>query len=255
MAIEFQSNPGQIEQRRVRRTTVALPGTVRERSRSAVPATVIDLSVEGCRIESCGVPLEGNQIWVRLEGLESLSGRVAWTNGPIAGISFAQPLHPAVAARFTAAAHDLVPAAEEVASIASNVLAFAAPGSRREQIIEGIAQTDRSPLSQRKAPTGSGILGVISRQVMRRADHRSEKRFADAQTTAPMALAIGPHPATVENLSASGLCIRVALAADIGSTVQVEFEGCDSIQARIVWLADGLAGLSLPPASIDLCDR
>lgn len=255
MAIEFQRNPGQVEQRRVRRTKVALPGTVRERSRSAVPATVVDLSVEGCRIESGGVPLEGNHIWVRLEGLESLSGRVAWCNGYIAGISFAQPLHPAVAARFTAAAGDLVLATGDVGSIASNIVAFAALRTRREQIIEGIAQTERSPLSQRKAPTGSGILGVISRQVMRRADHRHEERFGDASTTAPMALQIDRQPANVENVSASGLCVRAPLGSDIGSRVPVEFEGCDAIEGQVVGLADGLAGLSLPAASIDLCDR
>ena len=255
MGIEFHRGLGQTEQRRVRRTKVGLPGTVRERSRSAVPATVKDISLEGCRIESGGAPLEGNHIWVKLDGLESLSGRVEWSEGYIAGVSFSQPLHPAVAARFTAAANDLGLPSHDPGPFASNVVGLEPLRTRREQILDGQAQPDRSPLNRRKAPSGTGMMGVISRQVLRRADHRHEERFNDAQTIAPMALAIDRRPAQVENVSPSGLCVRARLDAEIGGHVPVVFEGCEAIRAQVVWLADGRAGLSLPFAAIDLFDR
>lgn len=255
MGIEFHRELGQTEQRRVRRTKVGLRGTVRERSRSAVPATVKDLSVEGCRIESGGVPLEGSHVWVKLDGLESQSGRVEWSEGYTAGVSFARPLHPAVAARFTAAANDLDPPGHDFVPFASNVVGIEPLRSRRDQILDGHAQPDRSPLSRRKAPGGAGLSGVISRQVLRRADHRHEERFSDAHTTAPMALTIDRQSARVENVSPSGLCICAPLETEIGAYVPVEFEGCEAIRAQIVWLADGRAGLSLPFAAIDLFDR
>ena len=228
---------------------------MRERSRSAAPATVQDISTDGCRIESGGVPLEGHHIWVKLDGLESQSGRVEWSAGYVAGISFAQPLHPAVAARYTAAANDLDLASHDPGPFASNVVGLEPLRSRREQIICGITQGDRSPLNRKKAPSGAGLAGIVSRQVVRRADHRHEERFSDVRTTAPMALTIDRHAAQVENVSPSGLCVRAPIDADIGTHVPVEFEGCEPIRAQLVWLAQGRAGLSLPTASIDLFDR
>lgn len=255
MPIELLLNSGQPDQRRVRRSPVALVSTVRERSRSAVPAKVIDLSVEGCRIESGGVPLEGNQVWVRLEGLESLSGRVAWSQGYVAGVSFAQPLHAAVAARFTAVANDRFNTDVADAGPPMANLAIAQPlQTRREQIMNGQAANDHSPLKRIKAPSATGISGVINRQVMRRADHRGEDRFGD-MSSGGMDLRVDDVAAAVENVSPSGLCVRGLLDADIGSPVSVAFSGCEPICGHLIWRTDDRAGISLPPASIDLYEN
>ena len=55
-----------------------------------------DISPEGCRVEFVDRPSLDERVWIKLDGLAALEGKVAWINGHSGGIRFDQPLHPAV---------------------------------------------------------------------------------------------------------------------------------------------------------------
>lgn len=252
MKIEINRNQGFTEQRRTKRSDVGIDCTVRERSRSAVPAAINNFSASGIGIKSKGSPLPGSHIWVKLDGLDSVTGRVVWTNDNIAGVEFERPLHPAVALRFEPGVRQDGPCYAEHDQVPGTVTQLDPLLSRREQIMQGVAGSDLSPLKRRKQPTGVGILGSISRTVSRSSDHRHELRFGDPAATGEMTLTIGTLPAMVEDVSSSGLRIRTELMVDIGTALTVEFDGFEPIIGKVIWLGNGTAGISLPPQSIDL---
>lgn len=252
MAIEITSSGEFTEQRRTKRQGLQMACTVRERSRTAVPAAIDDFSADGIKIMSQGFPLPGNQIWVRLDGLESLSGRVAWCDGSTAGIEFERPLHPAVALRFEPGFKAESLAYPPLEQASDNVVEIDPLLSRRQQIMQGVSGPDLSPLKQRKRPTGAGILGSISRTIARKSDHRHELRFTDPTTTGQMALTISAQTARIEDVSSSGLRVRTDLAAEIGAELQVEFGDFEPIAGKLIWQGRGEIGISLPPESIDL---
>lgn len=240
------------ERRRNVRQGLVLDCTVRERSRTAVPAAASDFSVSGIGIKSHSSPLPGNQIWVKIDGLESLSGRVAWSNGSVAGIEFENPMHPAVAQRFVpnvtmeALPHPPLDQGE------SNVVELNPLLSRREQIMQGVSGSDLSPLKWRKQPTGAGILGSISRTITRKSDHRHELRFRDPTATGQMALTISAQAARIADISSSGLRVCTDLEAEIGAELRVEFGDFEPIVGKLIWQGKGEIGISLPPQSIEL---
>ena len=63
---------------------------------SAYPIVVEDISAVGCRISPPVNVAEGDRIWVKFGGLESLQSTVRWTRGWKAGARFEHPMHPAV---------------------------------------------------------------------------------------------------------------------------------------------------------------
>ena len=259
MAIGFQrsATQEQEEKRQVTRTRLVIASTVRERARSSVDAKISDLSPYGCRIEGFAMPMPGNQVWVRLPGLESQSAQVAWSQSGSAGIRFDQPLHPAVASRYTgdnpaATPHHMGAGSGESASLSRSDHGGDALLSRREQIISGIAANDHSPLAKRKRPRSADILNSITRQIVRTVDHRRTERFSNFTELAGGALSIGGKPAEVLSLSSSGLRATIAVEAEIGSTLPVCIEGFDPIPGRVVWMKDNEAGFCLPDDSFDL---
>ncbi len=251
MGIGFSRNSDFVEQRRARRSTVALDCSVRERSRSALGGAVRDLSALGCRIESPTMALAGNQLWVRLPGLESMIGMVIWSDGYQAGVMFDQPLHPAVALRYMPDVAAPTPA-NDFYDGPENVVPLSPLLSRREQIVAGMADTGISPLSTRKRQSGNGMATMISRRVQRRMDTRAEPRHADQALTGPMELSIDGKPARVADVSASGLRVYAELEAEIGHDLAVEFTGFDEITGRLVWMGGGEAGFSLATDALDL---
>ncbi len=232
---------------------LALKGNIRERGHSARDAGIAELSVHGCRAESRAFPPAGNQIWVRLPGLENLSGMIVWVEGSFAGISFDLPLHPAVLDQLVAPANDDV-ATTGHPVVPQDIVPFDPLLSRREQIIMGVVDTERSPLAKRRKPAQSGFGGMISRQVKRRADHRCEPRYLDLLGDCPPAIAVAGELATISDISAGGLRVTAdnAKALTIGRFVEVEVEGFDPIDGRIVWADPPEVGIALPPASFDL---
>ena len=64
---------------------------------SAVPATIDDLSCNGCRIGNHVRTLAvGSRVTIKFEGMEPLSGLVKWSNPDFAGLQFEASLHPSV---------------------------------------------------------------------------------------------------------------------------------------------------------------
>ena len=86
------------EGRRAERKEVLLGAGLRQRGAHSVTVQIIDLSVTGFRAATHLQLLEGQDIWVKLPGLESIHSRVVWMRGHMIGAEFARPLHPAVLA-------------------------------------------------------------------------------------------------------------------------------------------------------------
>jgi hypothetical protein len=84
------------KERRAKRTPVALDAGLRQRGAGGVTVEILDLSTHGFRARTHLALAPGTDVWLKLPGLETLHGRVAWMQGTLIGCAFAQPLHPAV---------------------------------------------------------------------------------------------------------------------------------------------------------------
>jgi len=82
--------------RNANRVPVAVRAGLRQRGASAVTVQILDLSTHGFRIDTHLSLEPGNQVWLRLPGLEATPAHVAWVEGHCAGCAFDRPLHPAV---------------------------------------------------------------------------------------------------------------------------------------------------------------
>lgn len=238
------------ERRHADRTSLYLKVTVRERGRTAQPAELTSISASGCEIQNAALLSDGSQAWVKIPGLESLLGRAVWTNGSRSGMQFEQPLHPAVAARFSnSALANVVTPGHGDGPV--NVSQF--PTSRRDQILMGHANDEGGLLFRKnKTEQGSTLEGMIKRSVRRTAQHRIEERYNDPTAKQAIELLIGNRPAYVSDVSASGLRARLDSPGKIGDTVSVEFGQLPAIEGRVVWIKDAHVGIDLPPNSIEL---
>lgn len=63
---------------------------------------ILDFSPHGCRVELVERVKPGDRLWVSLPGIETLEATTCWVDNFIAGVEFAQPLHPSVFAMLTA---------------------------------------------------------------------------------------------------------------------------------------------------------
>ncbi len=69
---------------------------VRRRFDNRYSVTLLDLSVEGCRVELVERAAVGDLLWISLPGLETIEAAACWTDGFITGVRFKRPLHPSV---------------------------------------------------------------------------------------------------------------------------------------------------------------
>ncbi len=251
MGIEVTPTGTACEHCAIKRSAFAFKAAVRERGRSAQSVRIVDFSAQGCRLDGAMLLATGQQIWIRLPGLEALSAQVMWCDYDVAGIAFDKPLHPAVARRF-------VPAQVEEVSTANGAGALADRGpvdpllSRREQIMQGVAANDHSPLKSRKQPTGRGMLGMIARHCTRTVDDRRDMRFKEFTQAGALTVTIDGVRAEVLDISSRGLRATVNLAAGIGALITVEVAGFAPIRGSLIWQCDNDVGLSLPDDSFDL---
>jgi hypothetical protein len=89
------SRPG--DRRWMARTQVNVAAAFRPRGRGRYAVTVDQLSPIGCRIAQAGCLSVGTYAWITFASLEGWYARVAWGDGDVAGLDFAQPMHAAVA--------------------------------------------------------------------------------------------------------------------------------------------------------------
>jgi hypothetical protein len=77
---------------------IAIPAVVLAKGGVRAKVSVTNLSREGCLVNSSAMSLrDGQDISLRIEGLESLPARVQWMSGTTASIAFEWPLYEPVA--------------------------------------------------------------------------------------------------------------------------------------------------------------
>ena len=70
--------------------------TMRRHGHANFRLRVFDLSPTGCKIELIERPNKGEDVLVKLDGLEVLQAEVCWLDRKTAGLKFARAIHPAV---------------------------------------------------------------------------------------------------------------------------------------------------------------
>ena len=81
--------------RKAERRIVNLAAALREQGAKSSKIVVVDISVGGFKAEADEAGhQEGDEVWLKLVGLEPLRSRVVWTKGREIGCEFEWPLHP-----------------------------------------------------------------------------------------------------------------------------------------------------------------
>ena len=80
------------EARKSPRRIVNVAAALREEGATTSSATVLDISMGGCRLKTEGAVEAGSEIWLKLPGLETRRSQIVWTEGPLAGCEFEMPL-------------------------------------------------------------------------------------------------------------------------------------------------------------------
>ena len=84
--------------RTAERRIVNLAAALRESGAKTGRIVVVDISVGGFKAEAEEPPQEGDEVWLKLAGLEPRRSRVVWvrdgTKGKEIGCEFEWPLHP-----------------------------------------------------------------------------------------------------------------------------------------------------------------
>ena len=82
--------------RRSERVVVSADVTLRKPGQPNYSVRVLDASPEGCKLEFVERPRQGDRIWVKFKGLETLEAEVCWIEDFVMGVNFIKALHPAV---------------------------------------------------------------------------------------------------------------------------------------------------------------
>lgn len=237
------------DRRRASRCAVAGGVAVRRAGHHRIAGTLQDLTQDGCRIVTALCAREGEHVWVRIPGLESLSGTVRWQGGDAIGLAFHNPLHIAVADRICG----LAPL--RLASRPSGARTARGSGSRRDRILSGDPGSG-SPLPERRyqAEHGNAQQSVFFQQPAPQYDTRGELR-RPAETFGLLTLRVEGRKLLVGDLSASGVGVVGVIPLEAGDPVEVEIEGHAPVLGAIAWRRPNSFGISLPPLSLDLYPR
>jgi hypothetical protein len=82
--------------RRSERVPLTADVSLRRPGQPSFQVRLFDASPEGCKIDSAGRAREGDKIWVKFEGLETIEAAVCWVKQSVMGVNFTRPMHPAV---------------------------------------------------------------------------------------------------------------------------------------------------------------
>jgi hypothetical protein len=80
--------------RKAERRIVNLAAALREEGARNAKVVVVDISEFGFKAESEEPHGEGDEVWLKLTGLEPRRSRVVWTKDKVIGCEFEWPLHP-----------------------------------------------------------------------------------------------------------------------------------------------------------------
>jgi len=82
--------------RRSERSKIDAEVVFRRQSHLHFHVRVLDFSPLGCKLEFVEKPQIGELVWIKIDGLESLEGKVCWVKAEYAGVKFSRSIHPAV---------------------------------------------------------------------------------------------------------------------------------------------------------------
>jgi hypothetical protein len=223
--------------------------SVREAGRHKLPAELASLSHLGCGISGVSLSAQEGLVWISLPGIESQPARCVWKTIGAAGFEFERPLHPAVADKLCgdAPALNVIPL-----PLRDPVNDRGRPASRRDQIMQGFGQLPCFALSEKIRPASKATLSaMVRRHAARVVDQRLERRFMPPPS-ATLGFRVAGLPATIRDVSASGIKLADEIPGGIGAEVTVAFAGFDPMPGSIVWVRHGQTGLRLPDNALDL---
>ncbi|QGY79428.1 PilZ domain-containing protein [Sphingorhabdus lacus] len=94
--------PARLEQREAQRHPVLLgKATVRNHTKLPLEASLVDLSVYGCRVLIDGGINVGDRIWLRLAGSQPITATAVWAEGNRLGCKFDEMLDRALFRQLT----------------------------------------------------------------------------------------------------------------------------------------------------------
>lgn len=102
---ELATQSPTLPDRQAERHHLEVNAGLRQRGAGGVSVHVMDLSTHGFRARTHLELAPGTDVWLKLNSLESLHARVAWTDGLLIGCQFMRPLHPAVLDMIVRSAH------------------------------------------------------------------------------------------------------------------------------------------------------
>jgi len=255
--MESQLTERNVDRRTEERLGLELNVVMRRVSGRCKVGKLVDVTTHGYCVVSAMWGQPGEKFWIRIPGLESQLSTLRWSFEGRHGLALEHPLHPAVLRRLRG---DQVPLeavvgdfSDSAASDPSRWVEASDPlAPRRERILRG--EVSLPGLLKRKEPKrdGKSICGLISRSASGPfREKRIEERFSPPEQG--LCLRVENEAVEVRDMSASGLGVAAKLEdPQIGAEIAVEFEGFEEITGRIVWVREGLAGLSLPADSLDL---
>lgn len=82
--------------RQSERVTLSANVSLRRPGQPNFQVRLFDASPEGCKLETAGRARQGDKIWVKFDGLETLEAEVCWVEEFVMGVNFAKAIHPAV---------------------------------------------------------------------------------------------------------------------------------------------------------------
>lgn len=90
MNFQYQeAEPVLVEQRKIYRHPVVLKRTkVRKLGQPSEQATLIDLSIYGCRIETDAILMKGDRLWLRFENSSAIVAKAIWCRDGQIGCRF-----------------------------------------------------------------------------------------------------------------------------------------------------------------------
>jgi hypothetical protein len=82
--------------RKADRLELSAEVSLRRPGRPTYKVRVCDISTHGCKSEFVDRPAEGETIFIKFDGLETMEAVARWIEPPLTGLSFLRPIHPAV---------------------------------------------------------------------------------------------------------------------------------------------------------------
>ena len=225
-----------MERRRTDRSPLSIDAAFRPRGGVKFPASVTDLTLQGGCIESGFLFERGSEGWLQLPTLSDWHARIVWRNGWRTGILFSTPYNDAVLGTVLARAGAAPAPQRRVHAQRFDALVSQSRGSRRGQIMAGLAV----PPSAR-TPSGQ--------QPSRASWDMRHHRIGESTL---LYMRGGSVEAMVINVAESGLTVKADLHPYIGEPIALDVAYGDPIEGTVSWWQDGCFGIELARTHTDL---